>query len=188
METMDGNHYTKKLIENKLNKIEMRMKKLSLVFFMCIVFQVGKAQIGTIDSSKLYEVFPDIQKTDSLIMAEQQRYQNEFNQKETELQNAVKDYKDKYENKPEDSASLAALSNLQTLNNSLSAYQQEANKKIIDYQNLLMKPYLDKINSAIKTVAERRKFSQIIDRTQTPLLYHKDTNDITSEVLNELKK
>jgi Skp family chaperone for outer membrane proteins len=61
------------------------------------------------------------------------------------------------------------------------------NIKIEDYKSLILSPYYDRINKAIKAVAQRLKLKQVIDIQSVALAYLDPTSDITEEVIKEMK-
>jgi Skp family chaperone for outer membrane proteins len=164
------------------------MKKrvlLSAIFVSMIT--IASAQLATINTQKVLVSIPEIAKIDTLVQAELSRLEVEFEKKKQavlELEQIVNTpAKGNAKSKPNKQAS----EDLAAKQKELQDYQLEANKKYTEYRNLLYKPYIEKINNTIKTVAARRRVMQVIDLQQLTFIYINEEADITNEVIQELK-
>lgn len=166
----------------------MMNKKLFFFFVLSLGVVTIQAQVATINSQKVLASIPQVAKADTLVMQEQQRLSQEYNQMryETQLQIGVAD--SLYRVKPNDATTKTAVEKAQKSRQDLGKYEQEANKKIADYRDVLLTPYIDQINGAIKAVAVRLKYKQVIDSQSVPFAYIDNSADITEEVIKELKK
>lgn len=160
------------------------------LFPFCAIFFATAihAQVATINSQKILASIPQVAKADTLAMQEQQRLSQEFGKMryETQLQISVAD--SLYRVKPNDAVTKAAVEKAQKAKQDLVQFEQDANKKIADFRSVLLTPYIDKVNSAVKAVAIRLKYKQVIDTQTVPLAYLSDDANITEAVIEELKK
>ncbi|MFV0392238.1 MAG: OmpH family outer membrane protein [Paludibacteraceae bacterium] len=160
-----------------------------LFFVLALLSAVAlHAQVATINSQKVLASIPQVAKADTLAMQEQQRLSREYGKMryETQLQIGVAD--SLYRVNPNDAVTKAAVEKAQKAQQDLAKYEQEANKKLADYRNVLLTPYIDKVNAAVKAVAIRLKYKQVIDMQAVPLAYASEDSDITDTVIKELKK
>lgn len=170
-----------------LIKKSQKMNKITLLIFALLigVYQ-GKAQLGVINGQKVLASMPAIAKTDTLIAKETAGYTAEYNKKQAFLNQLVKQVDSLYKIDAKSLATLKAIADAQALDKDLKTFAEASNKKLIDLKQLIQKPYVDKVMAAIKTVAIRRKFMQVIDNSNS-LLYVNPSTDITEDVIKELK-
>lgn len=157
---------------------------LSAILFTCFC---AKAQVAVVNSQKVVASIKEFAKIDTLVAKETASYQIDFNKKQQLLNQSVAtaDSLNKIDAKSE--ATKKAISNAQALDKELKSYVEQSNKKISDYRNLLTKPYSEKVMAAIKTVATRGKYMQVLDSSSVNLLYLNPLSDITDQVIKELK-
>lgn len=163
------------------------MKK-SLFLIPLFAYCSFSAQMATVDSKKLFAAIPEMAKIDTLVTKEQNKYAEEYQKKRTTVIRLSKTADSLYQLKPKEETTKKTIEKAQTANKELQDYEMMANKKIAEYKDLLYKPYLEKINSAVKLVATRRKYMQVIDIMQVPFAYISTDADITNDVVKELKK
>lgn len=143
--------------------------------------------MATIDSQKIFKTMPQIAKADTLLIVEQKRYSKEFEQKQIEVENQLQIADSLYRINSNSETTLKAVALSQKLLQESDDLKKALSKKLDDFKELLYRPYLDKIDEAIKIVALRRKFMQVIDIQKVPFTYINDTSDITNDVIKELK-
>ncbi len=147
----------------------------------------SNAQLATVDSKSILESIPQVKKADTLLVQEQQRLSQEYQQLryKTQIQLGVAD--SLYRLKPKDSNTLKEISKAKKMNEELAESEKKINKKLSDYYNVLMTPYFEKIDLAIQNVATRKKILQVIDIQKVAFVYISPLGDITEEVIKELK-
>lgn len=145
------------------------------------------SQTATINSKKVFEALPQMAKLDTLVTNENEKYIQEFGKKRALAQQEFQQADSLYKLKPKDEATIKAIEKAQTAQKELQEFETMANKKVAEYKDLLYKPYLEKIDTAVKAVATRRKFMQVLDMQQVPFVYINPTSDITDEVIKEIK-
>ncbi|MFV0471733.1 MAG: OmpH family outer membrane protein, partial [Paludibacteraceae bacterium] len=146
------------------------------------------AQVATINSQKILASIPQAATADTLAMQEQLRLSQEYTKmmRETQQQLGIAD--SLYRTNPTNAATTSAVEKAQKAKQDLVQFEQDANKKIADFRSVLLTPYIDKVNSAVKAVAIRLKYKQVIDTQTVPLAYLSDDANITEAVIEELKK
>lgn len=164
------------------------MKKLAL-FIITIMFTAyqGKAQLAIVNSQKVLASVSAIAKTDTLIAKETAGYAAEYNKKQLNLNQLVKIADSLYKLDSKSTTTNKAIADAQTADKDMKAYAETSNKKLAEYKQLLQKPYIDKVMEAIKAVALRLKYMQVIDSSSVGVLYLNPLSDITEQVIKELK-
>lgn len=155
----------------------------SLIFYTATV-----AQVAVMDSKKVLASIPQVLKADTLAAQEQERLNDEYNQLRAKTQAQLSLADSLYKLSPRDSATLRVVAASQKLSQQLQAYPQYANKKLGDYRNVLFTPYIDRVNSAVKIVAQRLKYKQVMDVQAVPFAWFDKATDITDLVIAELNK
>lgn len=146
------------------------------------------AQIAVMDSRKVLASIPQVLKVDTLLAQEKQRLSQEYSQLryKTQVQLGIVD--SLYRLNPKDSVAMKMLDESKFLNVKLNEFQMQANKKLEDLNNVLLTPYLEKVNVAAISVAIRLKYRQVLDVQSLPFLWIDSNTDITDKVIAELKK
>jgi len=75
---------------------------------------------------------------------------------------------------------------LQTEQNKLLQYEQEIQQDLVKRQQEEMQPILDKVNTAINTVAEENDMTYVFDAASGIILYADESTDITTQVKAKL--
>lgn len=165
-------------------------KIIFLILLTCgyLVFnpRCSLAQVATLSSQRVVSSMPVFAKIDTLVQSEQQKYVQDFSKKRyrTQILLGVADSLRRSSNIGLARADTMAYESQLDL----EAYERDANKKVSDYKEVLIRPYLDQINAAIKIVSQRLKYKMVIDIQQVPLLFIDPVIDITDAVIKELNK
>lgn len=164
------------------------MKKTTLFTFvlLSVIYQCN-AQLAVINSKKVLLSVAAFAKTDTLIAKETAGYAAEYAKKQGQLNGLVKLADSLYRLDPKAPNATKAIADAQTADKDLKAYAESSNKKITEYKQLLQQPYIDKVMDAIKVVAVRLKYMQVLDSSSLGLLYLNPLTDITEQVIKELK-
>lgn len=153
-----------------------------------MLFAKTAAQVATIDSRKVLAAVPEMATLDTLVAKEQKGYVDAITIKINDgkaQQTAIEEMAKK---NPKDPLLKAANEKLEAMAKEIREYNEKSGKKLEEYKNLLYKPYIDKINSAIKNVADRRKLMQVLDIQAVNIAYLNPSADITDDVIKELEK
>ena len=68
----------------------------------------------------------------------------------------------------------------------IKAYEQEVYTKLGEKREMLFKPILEKVNAAMKAVAEENKFTYVFDNSSDIILYADESLDVTKLVKAKL--
>jgi len=145
-----------------------------------------KAQLAVVNSQKVIASMKEFAKIDTLVAKETSSYTTEYNKKQAELNKLVIYADSLIKVDAKSAAATKAITLAQTAEKDLKAYAEVANRKIAEYKQLLTKPYTDKVMAAIKAVALRAKYMQVLDSSTTNVLYLNPAADITQQVIKEL--
>ena len=168
------------------------MKK---ILFISILFLFSSAitaqlKIGYVDSDFLRKQLPDFQDIDKKMDS----YVKEWNDEISKLEKTWKDKYNDYEKRKlllSDQRRIeieTELTNLEKKLNELNQSKYGPEGEFKRKQEELLKPILDKVNKAIKKVAEEKNYDFIFDRSgDIVFIYAKDEYDITNLVLDKLK-
>ncbi len=163
------------------------MKKLLKVALiaLCVVFvgNFAKAQskIGYVNANQLLDMLPEMK----TLQTQMQDYQKTFSDQLTAMQNEFQTKGQTYEKGQAtmtDAARTAAQTDLQQLQQRITAYHDNAQKQIEQKSNELLKPLTDKIKSAITAVAADKGYNYVLDSGQVELLVAPPGDDITAAV------
>lgn len=152
--------YTRKLAFS----INKHMKKNTLLLIALLIFALqGKAQLAIVNSKTVVASMSEFTKIDTLVAKETAGYAAEYNKKQLSLNKLITQADSLYKLDAKGPITIKAINEAQLADKDLKAYSEMANKKIAEYKNLLTKPYADKVMLAIKTVATRAKYMQVLD-------------------------
>lgn len=164
------------------------MKKLTFIIILLssLVFK-GKAQLAILNSQKVLASMKEFAQIDTLVAKETSGYVAEYNKKQVALNKLVSVADSLFKLNAKAATTTKAIADAQTANKDLKTFGDMANQKITDYKQLLTKPYTDKVITAIKVVAVRAKYMQVLDSAAINVLYLNPLADITDQVIKELK-
>jgi Skp family chaperone for outer membrane proteins len=166
----------------------VKLKNSIFVFiFISIFASLTHAQLGVLNSGKVQASMPVFAKIDTLIKLEQLKYQRELDSRQASIEPLVRAADSLYKLRPSDPKTQQLVQQAQKAFNEVKQFEQQANNKVLDYKNILLNPYLEKVNRAIKSTAQLKKLKQVIDVQQVPFAYVDESTDITNDVILLLK-
>lgn len=174
---------------NPIHTIRFNFKKVfgfGLVFLGVFISIGGSAQVATLDSKKILATMPVFAKIDTLVLEETQKYTQEYAKKRYATQILLGIADSLYKKAPKDKKTEEAVLAADKSQQEFTALEKTINQKLADYKNLILSPYYDKVNAAVKAVATRLKYSQVLDIQQVPFVYIDPSKDITEEVIKQL--
>lgn len=151
--------------------------------------QAQTMKIGYIDDEKIKQTYPEWVRAQEQMNVEMKAWDDEAAAKQTELETLTQDYEKQKlilseEKKKEREAAIRAK------RDALDAYTRQIygpGGSAENKQMELIKPLLEKVNSAIQLVAEEGGYD-VVFTLQSGLGYIKKTYDITDKVLEKLEK
>jgi outer membrane protein len=168
------------------------MKKILFVtaFLLFSVSVPAQLKIGYIDSDYLKKQLPDFQDVDKRM----DTYVKEWNDEIAKMEKTWKDKFDDYDKRKlllSDQKRLELEAELQGLEKKMVDLRQSKYGPTGEFQKKqeeLLKPVLEKVNKAVKKVAQENNLDFIFDRSGDILfIYAKEEYDVTNLVLEKLK-
>ncbi len=174
------------------------MKQKNVIIALFLLLSSGMfAQQAVVNVNKVLASVPALSKIDTLVAAEQSKYIKDLQVIKAAYDEQLKKTNALYkeataklapnaEFKP-DAALQKEITLLQGLEKSFNESQTSADKKIQDYKNVLYQPYIDKINAAIKAIATKKKFKQVVNLNNSGIVWFDPATDITEDVIKAIK-
>ena len=168
------------------------MKKFLIiaVLFILAVPLSAQLKIGYVDSDFIRKQLPDFQDIDKRM----DTYVKEWNDEIAKMERTWKDKYDDYDRRKlllSDQKRVELETELQSLEKKMIDLRQSKYGPAGEFQKKheeLLKPVLDKVQKAVKKVAQENNFDFIFDRSGDILfLYAKEDYDVTNLVLEKLK-
>ena len=166
----------------------MNYKFLLSFLILLVTATAGGAQVATIDSKRVFNSMPVFVKIDTLVQSETQKYSQEYMKKKLKAQLLITAVDSLQQLPARSGEAVRVLEAAQSATADLKQFEAGANQKVAEYKEILLKPYLDQVNRAVKITAQRLKYKQVLDVQQVPFVYVDVTSDITEAVIAELKK
>ena len=167
------------------------MKKITLIIISFFLISYGSlsqdTKIGYTSIDVIIQYLPEFKGVQSEIQAYGTQLQNQLVAKENDLRSKFEDYQRTRETL-NDIVRADKEQELQTLQESMQKFQSEAQTSMARKQQEVLDPLYNKIQNAIKTVAERENYSHVLEAPSGGgiLLYAKESSNITNLVFAEL--
>lgn len=163
----------------------MKQIILTLVVVLATATAFSQQKIGHLNSQELLDTLP----SRKAAIAKLQKYEQDGQAELEEMQLDFEKAYAKYERElPNMSPVIQKIEEekLVRKQQALQERDQSLNRELQVVSQELNQPILDRLQRAVKIVAERKKLSYVIDESVT--LYYGGGTDITEEVLTELLK
>ena len=162
------------------------MKKLLLLSIIgCLSLTTFSQKLGHINVQELISLMPErdiafneLQKYAKELESQLISMESEFNAMVEEYTTNVSSYDDLKKNDK--------LVEIENLKQRILTFQQSAQNELQKKELELLRPIEEKAQNAINTVAEKGKYSYILDSSVGVLLYYKDSDDVLEKVKKEL--
>ena len=171
------------------------MTRIILALAMLLVFVAAisteEIRIGYVDSGRIKNEFKEFKDAQDQFQKEYEAKILEAEKKRSDLQTKQEDFdKQKLILSPDKSkekeAELQAL--LEEYQKYVAANFDQEQGELKKRSDELAAPVLDKVNKAVKKIAQENKYTVVFDVSSPSILYFKDNFDITEEVLRDLRK
>lgn len=142
-------------------------------------------KVGYVNSASIIAELPDVKAADLTVEALQKQLQKKAQDMVQKFQTDYAEVQRKVENgdlSPKQQEEEGKR--LETMQNELSKFEQDSYTQIQNKRNELLKPIYDKVNQAIKEVAEENGYFLLVD--QGVLLYSDPSVDATALVRKKL--
>jgi len=182
------------IIKNNKNKhMKVLIRLSAVVFLLTVVMGTTSAQklkFGHTNSQKLIDEMPETKKAKEELEALTTKYTTRFQEMQTEYQKKATEFQENEQladaspEKWDDLTKEDKYSEIMGLQQRLQTYEASVQQKINDKQIELLTPISEKVQKAIKEVAEAGEYIYIFD--ESTLLYFSKTQSI--DVTEEIKK
>ena len=186
----------------------MKTLKLTLAGIIVLLFvysnnSYSQLKIGYVDKDGIIKQMPEYKKVEDDYQAFAKLFSDTLQTKETELKTKAEAFKKRYEEaqkmvesgQVKGDAEIKKLSDeiaelqkeLQTLDDALTIYKQKAQNELIQKQQELLKPLIEKMTKTIETVAKEMKINFVFNKADEVMIYGDKEFDITFKVLDKMK-
>ena len=162
------------------------MKKLALLAVFGLLTLSSSAQkVGHINSQELLSLMPERTTAETSLQDYTKGLESQLMSMQTEYQSMVENYQNNEESY-DDLTKQDKISEIQSLQERLTTFQQSAQSSLQQKEQELLQPILEKAQNAIDAVADKGKYTYILDSSSGVILYSKDSEDILEKVKKEL--
>ena len=163
------------------------MKKLTLIIiFVFFAFGTFAQKFGHINSQELLSLMPERTTAETSLQNYAKGLESQLTSMQTEYQSMVENYQNNEESY-DDLTKQDKIAEIQSLQERLTTFQQSAQSSLQQKEQKLLQPILEKAQNAIDAVADKGKYTYILDSSSGFILYSKDSEDILEKVKLELK-
>ncbi len=160
---------------------------LILGFIGLASMEINAQKFGYMNSQALLAELPEVKQADATLQALQTQFEKKGQQMVQELEAK---YKDLQRLEKSGEISPKALDEearkLKEQEGELGKYEQDVQKQLVAKRQEMLQPLIDKVNNAIKQVAQEGQFTYIFDSSAGMLLFAQDSLDITASVKAKL--
>ena len=161
---------------------------IGIIFITSFIF--ANVKIGYIDSNEIMTKFEEVRQVQVSLEKEQRKLQSE-------MENLIQQH-DSLKLEYDRQRLLMSDSRRQEKEQEIVRFEQRVQKfqmdkfgpegEIYRKQNQLLKPVLAKIDEAIQAVGKRQQYDYIMDAVGGAIVYALDSNNLTEDVIEELRK
>lgn len=160
---------------------------LSILFVFTLVFGAQAQKFGYVNSQAILSEMPEVKSANAEIEALQKQLQKKGQTMLSDLQQGVATLQQKEQNGELSPKQLEDESKrLEAKQNEIMKFEQDMNNQVGRKQEALLQPILDKVNVAIKSVAQQDGYQFIFDSSLGFILYAEESSDVTSKVKAKL--
>ncbi|MCF8303158.1 MAG: OmpH family outer membrane protein [Bacteroidales bacterium] len=163
-------------------------KAVLLIAFLAGAVNVdaqSKAKFGHINFGKLYQMMPGQDSVQAAYNEYQQQIQQQFQDMQGELQAKMQDYEQNL-NAYSKVVRQTKEREINDLQRRIQEFQSGAQEDLMDKENELTAPIIEKARNAVKEVAKENGYSYIFNSSEGLLLYAQPSDDIMPLVKKKL--
>ena len=153
-------------------------------------FVFADVKIGYIDSNEIMTKFEEVRQVQVTLEKEQRKLQAEMENLIQQLDSLNQEY-DRQRLLMSDSRRQEKEQELVRSEQQIQKFQMDKfgpEGEIYRKQNQLLKPVLAKVDEAIQAVGKRQEYDYIMDAVGGAIVYALDSNNLTEDVIEELRK
>jgi outer membrane protein len=167
------------------------MKKTLIALLVLMVSLCGTAmaqkvvKLGHINSSDLMQIMPGREEAQNTLQKDVDELQTTLKNMQNELEQRYNDYMGK-KDQMSDLIRQTKERELQDMGTRIQEFQENAQKKLQDREQEVLKPIIDRAKKAIEDVAKENGYTYIFDTSVGAILYQQDSEDILPLVKKKL--
>ena len=169
----------------------MFLRKVTFCSILMIFsFIYAEVKIGYIDSNEIMTKFEEVRQVQVDLEKEQRRLQSDGESLIQELDSLRQEY-DRQRLLMSDARRKDKELDIQRMEKKIQRFQLDKfgpEGEIYKTQNQLLKPVLAKVDDAIQKVGKKQQYDYIFDAVGGAIVYALDANNLTEDVLEELRK
>ena len=153
-------------------------------------FVFADVKIGYIDSNEIMTKFEEVRQVQVTLEKEQRKLQAEMENLIQQLDSLKQEY-DRQRLLMSDSRRQEKEQELVRSEQQIQKFQMDKfgpEGEIYRKQNQLLKPVLEKVDEAIQAVGKKQQYDYIMDAVGGAIVYALDSNNLTEDVIEELRK
>lgn len=158
---------------------------LALALAVAVPTTLSAQKIGHVDYGEILSKLPDVKRADSEIENMRKQLSKQGENLQAKINATYQEAMDKANKGQLDAAGEEAYqAKLTKMQEDLEKFAEKAEKDLAAKRDMLLKPILDKVENAVKTVAKEQGFAYIFD--VSTLLYTEGGIDCTAQVKGKL--
>ena len=162
------------------------MKKIGLLVLLTLLTVSTYAQkFGHLNAQELISIMPERDKAVEQLQDYAKGLESQLMSMQAEYQSMIEDYQNN-EVSYDDLTKQDKIAEIQGLEQRITTFQQSAQTSLQNKEIELLRPIEEKAQNAIYIVAEKGKYTYILDSSSGMLLYSKESEDILEKVKKEL--
>lgn len=164
----------------------VKLALLALLFILPAGLS-AQTKLGHINTAALRDMMPEVMTANKKLDTLAGQYQKQLDALITDYQKKLEEYQKDYISKPAtDPIRVSKETELVQMEERIKAFRENANNDINTQTEAMVKPINEKINTAIKAVAQEGKYTYILEAGAGMLLYASESEDITPLVKKKL--
>ena len=164
------------------------MKKLIKISFLfvaifCMATSLQAQKFGYVNSALILSEMPEVKQADANLETLQKQLQKQYEKMVTSFQDKYKALAQKEQRgelSPKEVEEEGAK--LREEEKKIAQFEKDTQQQLLDKREELLKPIYDKVNDAIKAVAEEGGYQMIFDSSTAILLFAEDGADVSELV------
>ncbi|WP_336375863.1 OmpH family outer membrane protein [Altibacter sp. HG106] len=165
------------------------MKQVKLLLVAAVMFlgvaTVQAQEVAHINTQELVEAMPEMKEAQSQLEKLQKTYDTEIKAMAKELDAKLKQYEVEAESKT-DAENQKRFEEVQTMQNNIGAYRQQAMQDLQKKEVDIYKPILDKARQAIQKVGRAKGYKYVIDASPGGGILLAEGPNLMADVKKEL--
>jgi outer membrane protein len=170
--------------------VKKSWKNIIIGSLILSTFVFADVKIGYIDSNEIMTKFEEVRQVQVTLEKEQRKLQAEMENLIQQLDSLKQEY-DRQRLLMSDSRRQEKEQELVRSEQQIQKFQMDKfgpEGEIYRKQNQLLKPVLAKVDEAIQAVGKRQQYDYIMDAVGGAIVYALDSNNLTEDVIEELRK